>query len=709
MSVHKRLTITAIGFLLSAAITLVVLIGLFQHLPSALLQQSRVGQSAAIVEVNARLTRAMMALSMERSVTEVALSVSTPISASFSGIISAQRAISKTEFVEIRKLLTSNNAQEKSKRVVETLDNESQKLDSIRKLADTNLAVPEAERSKSANELPPQIMDLIERLAAVTDIIRDSEVMRAANISTLDLAQQQVWVMREYGGRGRTKFAIATLHRKPINQVTVAFMRENYGQTKLARVLLERMIASGALPQDISNAVQAALNAFLNDYGAMRDRLYASADTGNYAMTFDVFFAESSRVLTMLEDVSGLMSKGMAESVAAAERSANIDLAKAFAFALVQITSVGVLIWFLMFRVSRRINRLTTIMSALAGGDLSVKPEVLQSFDEVGRMADAVTIFRDNAQHINDVGRQEAQSLAEQQRQLEMETLAQQFESSVGIAVAAVARTAADLETSANNLAGAAADTESESVSVNTSAQNAHGNVMAVSDATNALNSAITSIASQVQRAVSITQTGLQKAHSADVAMRTLQDNAGQIGSVAALIRAIADQTNLLALNAAIEAAHAGSFGRGFAVVAQEVKQLAYQTTAATSEIERQIASVQEAAGVAVTAITEVGQTMDEVHQASGLIDVAVREQQQASEAIIANVSDAATSAQRVVKSITHVSETAITSKESAGKVLNSARDLASSADALDNELAVLLGGLRVKSEGSKTAIAQAA
>ncbi len=72
-------------------------------------------------------------------------------------------------------------------------------------------------------------MSLIEQLSVMTDIIRDSEILRVANIASLDLAQQQAWIIREYGGRGRTKFAIATLHRKPIDQATVAFMRENYG------------------------------------------------------------------------------------------------------------------------------------------------------------------------------------------------------------------------------------------------------------------------------------------------------------------------------------------------------------------------------------------------------------------------------------------------------------------------------------------------
>ena len=99
-----------------------------------------------------------------------------------------------------------------------------------------------------------------------------------------------------------------------------------------------------------------------------------------------------------------------------------------------------------------------------------------------------------------------------------------------------------------------------------------------------------------------------------------------QVQTVSSTIEAIARKTNMLALNATIEAARAGDAGRSFAVVAAEVKKLAHDTRAATSQIASTIGELTREAGAVTSEIKTGVDRSREAQKGFGQISDTVRE-----------------------------------------------------------------------------------
>jgi methyl-accepting chemotaxis protein len=99
-----------------------------------------------------------------------------------------------------------------------------------------------------------------------------------------------------------------------------------------------------------------------------------------------------------------------------------------------------------------------------------------------------------------------------------------------------------------------------------------------------------------------------------------------QVQTVSSTIETIARKTNMLALNATIEAARAGDAGRSFAVVAAEVKKLAHDTRAATSQIASTIGELTREAGAVTTEIKTGVEQSRAAQSGFGQISETVRE-----------------------------------------------------------------------------------
>jgi methyl-accepting chemotaxis protein len=361
------------------------------------------------------------------------------------------------------------------------------------------------------------------------------------------------------------------------------------------------------------------------------------------------------------------------------------------------LAGLGIAIAVVVTGVTRPVHRLVASIEVLARGRYDVAVPGLERRDEVGTIAKAIEVFRQNGLEVESM-RAEQASLEQrrtEERKALMGQLADDFQTAIGTVVDTVSSASTELEAAAATLTQTAEHTQNLSGAGAQSSGEASENVQSVARATEEMAASVGEIGQQVQESSRIAAEAVAQAQTTDRRIGELADAARRIGDVVKLITAIAEQTNLLALNATIEAARAGDAGKGFAVVAQEVKALAAQTAKATDDIGGQIASMQAATQESVAAIKGIGAIIDRISQISSAVAAAVEEQTASTAEISRNVEQAARATAEVATTMGDVSRGADATGSASQQVLGSARALAQESHHLKDEVERFLAKVR--------------
>jgi methyl-accepting chemotaxis protein len=319
------------------------------------------------------------------------------------------------------------------------------------------------------------------------------------------------------------------------------------------------------------------------------------------------------------------------EEIQAAVHDAEIKLGMA---ALVIVLVLVGAVLFVSRSITLPLGAITGRMRSLAGGDTAAAIPGSGRKDEIGAMAGALEVFRQNAEA--KVIAEAAKAAADADQQAIVQLLSEKLHamsegdltSSITTQVPPAYGTLRDnfntalenlrelisvlseasrsIETGSTEISAASDDLARRTESNAASLEQTSAALQQMNDRLKSSADAADRTVGFTQEAIGIVDSGRTTATDATAAMDRVSESARGIDNVIEGLDKIAFQTRVLAMNAAVEAGRAGEAGRGFAVVADLVSALAMRAEEEARRAREQLTTTQADIGVAVDSVKKV-------------------------------------------------------------------------------------------------------
>jgi methyl-accepting chemotaxis protein len=547
---------------------------------------------------------------------------------------------------------------------------------------DRALHLPKAARDPAAFAIIKEFLDAWSAAISATTLAVEQTLQRTdPMIDYLLRIKQAAFDMRDAAGLQLARIDLAVGSQRPWTDAEIAANADDDTRRDAAWTTLADFADRTQTPKDVVQAIADIKENYLPYRSGTLSEAVVTLSAGHaYVVSIRELEKHNSAAL---EPIIRAADQAMQAMVAHAGHRREISLFDLERHGIILILTITMSLAGVVLadrRVSAPMRRLSQVMHRLAQRDTGVAVDDTHRADEIGAMARAVLVFRDEIARAGELAalaeRQEAERLqndAEATNQIEglavtqgevMETMVQGLqqlcEGNLGfhlpaplapdyekmrqlfnqalanllVTVKAVLAHAQAIGSGTGELAGAADDlarrTEMQAASLEQAAA-------AIDEVTATIRQTATA-SEQAQNlaagARSEAESSTEVVGQTVAAMAEINGSARAIARIIGLIDDIALQTNLLALNAGIEAANAGETGRGFALVAQEVRNLAQRAAVAAKQIKLLVSQALGHVDAGVSLVDQTGAALDrirsflaDINEAVTVIAAAAREQ----------------------------------------------------------------------------------